>query len=59
MRISVNVVLDSTEHFPNSPDQGAQKVLVALGGDPMKDSCTMNIQQTAVGKAGTAPVPPT
>lgn len=54
----VSVMLGPEDTFTTTPDEGANKVLTALGANPDSDFCSFNIQQTVSGTAGTPAPPP-
>jgi len=52
MFVIVTIQLEAGEAFADSPDDAAQKVLDALGGDSATDTCQASI--TATSSTGTA-----
>lgn len=57
MEITVSVQLDQDDVFAYTPAAAATQVIAALGGNPTKDFCTVAVQQSATGQAGTPPPP--
>ena len=53
----VNISLFGDDEFDMTVNEVAAKVLVACGGDPEKDSCSVSVQPP-VGQAGYVPPPP-
>jgi hypothetical protein len=50
MFINASISLSQGEKAPGTPDECANKILLALGGDPEKDIC--NVTLTGSGTAG-------
>lgn len=57
MQIQTTVTLGDGDNFAITADDAAQRVLVALGGDPGKDFSTALVQLQATGSHG-EPLPP-
>jgi len=58
MKINVSVVLEDGDAFAYTVDAAAMQVLVALGGNASKDYCSLRLETSQGGDAGTPPQPP-
>lgn len=59
MQITATVTIFPEDNFTQTPEDAAENILEALGGDIAKDICTVNISfpNTTVGAFPTPPAP--
>lgn len=54
MQVTVTIVLAEGDSLAKSASDTAADMLVALGGDPSQDGCTVSISHVAFAFSGTA-----
>ena len=57
MKITTSIELGTGDALEYTPDECAAAILAELNGDPLNDTCTVQVIQNQFGSAGAEPPP--